>query len=97
MDAERVRVAQIKQIRRDVIASLNMAFPGELSYEDLCNVLPLVEEHYIQRDVQYFIDRGYVTWINSRPNAPWKGRRLRLTDKGVDVAIKVNVDPALEP
>lgn len=94
---DRVRIAQIKQCRRDLLKALNMAFPGELSFLDCCAVLPLVDGHYIDRDLQYMVDCGYAACTNSERNQQRRDKRYKLTNRGVDLACKINLDPAFEP
>ncbi len=96
-EQEEIRAKQIKAARRALLDTLNIAYPGDLTFEDLCEVLPDVCEHYLQRDLMYLIEKGYVVWINARNNAGWPGRRFRLTAAGEEIAQKINVDPALAP
>lgn len=94
---DRVRIAQIKQCRRDILKALNMAFPGELSFDACCAVLPTLDAHYIDRDLEYMLGREYVEITNAERNLPRKQRRYRLTSEGLDLAMKINVDPGFEP
>lgn len=77
--------------------ALRMADPGELSFEDLCAVLPTIEGGYLQTDLNYLIGKGYVQWTNQRRNAPWRGRLFSLTPRGLEIAQGLNTDPMLEP
>lgn len=90
-------VALIKQMRRELLTTMNLFYPGDASFESICSVLPLMDEHHLKRDVQYFVDRGYLSCTNPRVNQPWSERKFKLTDRGVDAALRVDKDKSLEP
>lgn len=92
-----VRAAQIKQIRRGILDLLNLTYPQDLTYETICGAFVNIDAHYIRRDLSYLEEKGYIEWCNRRPNAPWRKRRYQLTASGVEIADKINTDPALSP
>ena len=97
MNENQIQAAQVKRIRRNILDALNMAYPGTLSFEDLCTVLPTVESHYLHRDVAYLVEKGYVRWINQQRNASMRDGEFRLTAAGTEIAQKINTDPAISP
>lgn len=97
MNEQEARVAIIKQTRRSILDTLNATRPACLSYETLCGVFVELDEHYVRRDLEYLVSKGYVEWVNPRRNAPWKERSYGLTSDGMEIADKINTDPALEP
>lgn len=92
-----IRAQQIKAVRRHILDVLKMAYPGELTFADICAVLPLVEEFYLRRDAEYLCDKGYVVWRNETRNMSYEKRSFKLTAKGMEIADRINTDPALEP
>jgi len=92
-----VRRALVKQVRRGIIDLLNLAYPAALDYDTICGSFVDTDEHYIKRDLSYLVEAGYLTWVNKESNAPWAGRKFRLTTEGVDLALKINTDPAISP
>lgn len=96
-NAQAARAAQIKQTRRGILDALNMVYPGHLTFETICGVFVELEEHYIRRDLQYLCEKNYTQWVNPSRNAAWAMRRYKLTPAGLEVADRINTDPALEP
>lgn len=97
MNGDEGRKRIIKQTRRAILDVLNLSRPVQLTYETISGALPTTDEHYVRRDLDYLIKAGYVIWVNPRVNAPWDGRLFELSKEGVDIADRMNTDPALEP
>jgi len=97
MDEREARAALIKQNRRSLIDALKLVYPLALTFYSLRQVLAGVEEHYLKGDITYLVEKGYVAWVNRKPNMNWPSREYKLTAVGVEIADAINTDPALEP
>lgn len=95
VNEEQVREALIKKTRRDLLTTLKMVYPASFSFYDLRLTLPDVEIRYLQIDISYLVDKGYVRWVNRSANTGWDQRDYRLTADGVETADRINKDPAI--
>lgn len=98
-------VRQIKQIRSEVLVALKMVYPAAMQAEQILRSLlalfPALEFDHLKRDLHYLSEKGYVIRVVAEVEAdakltPCKKRWFRLTPKGVELADRCIVDPALE-
>ena len=94
---QKMRATLVKQIRRGIIDLLNLAYPAALEFETICGSFLDIDAHYIKRDLSYFLDAGFIEWVNRTDNARWAGRKFKLTRTGVDQALSINTDSGLTP
>lgn len=96
MDKRNLEIIQKKQSRRKILDALKMVYPASLSFESICAVIPDVEDGYLKKDVAYLMDKGAILCINARRNQSIPDGDYRLTAEGVELADRINIDPALE-
>jgi len=93
---EQMREVLIKKSRRDLLVTLKMVYPGALDYRSIRLVTPDVDDHYLEIDLAYLVDKGYVRRENAQPNQRRDDREWKLTALGVETADRINRDPAIE-
>lgn len=98
-------VGQIKQIRSEILVALKMVYPAAMQAEQILRSLlalfPQLEFDQVKRDLHYLADKGYILRVIPRTESdakltPCKKRWFRLTPRGVELADRCIVDPALE-
>lgn len=99
MNEQQMRAAQIRQTRRGILDTLNLAYPATLAFGTILEaLLPLeVEEGYAKKDMAYLVDAGYVKRTDADGQVPWARRVFKLTKQGKDIADRLVTDEALEP
>jgi len=97
MDDDEARALIIKQSRRSILDALKQVYPARFSFYSLRVVCAEIEERHLKADVAYLIDKGYLVWHEPTPNMAWDRREYRLSAEGVEIADRIEVDPALTP
>lgn len=95
LNDEEFRVLVIQKTRRDLLTTLKMWYPSSPSFREIRLTLPEIEDRYLRVDLSYLCDKSYVAWVNEAPNMEWSRREFKLTAKGVEVADRIENDPAL--
>lgn len=97
---EETRAIEIKQTRREILSVLELVYQGSpFGFEAICFSiahLELADEAYVEKDLQYLCDKGYVRWTNKGKMIPWSKRFFKLTAAGKELVDRIATDPALE-
>lgn len=103
--AKTAQNSQIKRDRRNILATLNMIYPGTMSGEELYLILidanPTYTRVYLAKDLHYLNEKMYVG-VKGAHGIDAVGLRVTqdhlyfLTARGTEVAQQIVDDPALE-
>lgn len=95
----------IKRVRNEIVVALKVLYPGALQAETLLRSLlvlfPTLEFEQLKRDLHYLAEKGYLERVippseNGNGATPWRKRWFRLTARGIEIADRCILDPALE-
>lgn len=95
MDREQAQVRLIKIARRAMLDAM-LQYGVVVNYRSIRRVLPTTDAAHVRRDLAYLIGKGYIVRVNIAPNQDEDDREYVITSLGMEVAQRINVDPALE-
>lgn len=103
--AKTAQNSQIKRDRRNILATLNMVYPGSMDGEELYLILidanPIYTRVFLAKDLHYLNEKMYLN-VKGAHGIDAVGMRVTrdhlyfLTFKGTEVAQLIVDDPALE-
>lgn len=101
---DKANIFKIKQIRKQLLANLNMIYPSPIPARSLFNTVIGIYTNYdhqvFEKDISYMKEKGWMLYVddafNSASGTPFMQRIIRLTAKGKEVAEGTGSDNALE-
>jgi hypothetical protein len=96
---------EIKRVRNETLVALRVLYPASLQadkvYRSLLVLFPTLEFDHFKRDLHYLCEKGYVERMtpegeDDQAFTPWRRRWFRLTTRGIELAERCVIDPALD-
>ena len=93
---------KIKHIRKRLLMNLNILYPSPISvealYRTVCHFDPTYDFSLYDKDITYFIDKGWLVFIDDKIGGfkDFRKKVIKLTAKGKEIAEGTGVDEALE-
>lgn len=93
---------KIKQSRKRLLTNLNILYPSAISagelYRTVCHLDPTYDFSLFQKDIIYFVDKGWLEFIDDKIGGydEFRKKIIKLTAEGKEISEGTKIDEALE-